>query len=155
MQITVIGIGNLLLRDEGFGVHLIRCLENRAALPAEVNLVDCGTAGMYMAPVLEECDRLIVVDIMALDRPPGTVCTLSGKDLQSGNIQLRMSPHQLGFLEIMGLVELRDRAPAVVEFIGIVPSDLEVGVELSDLLAGKVEVVADMVENRVREWLNA
>lgn len=155
MQITILGIGNLLLRDEGFGVHVIRHLETSTAVPAGVKLVDGGTAGMYMAQVLEECDRLIVVDILALDSPPGTIFTLSGKELQGGSRQLRMSPHQLGFLEVMGLCELRGRSPELVEFIGVVPSDLDVGVELSDLLASKVEVVAEMVGNRLREWLHA
>ncbi|MFO7761164.1 MAG: HyaD/HybD family hydrogenase maturation endopeptidase [Thermodesulfobacteriota bacterium] len=155
MQITVLGIGNLLLKDEGFGIHVIRHLENRTIFPAGVKLVDGGTAGMYMASVLEECDRLIVVDVLALDSLPGTICTLSGKEMQGGNVQLRMSPHQLGFLEIMSLCELRGESPDLVEFIGIVPFDLNVGTELSDLLASKVEVVAAMVENRLKEWLHA
>ncbi len=155
MKVTVIGIGNLLLKDEGFGVHVIQNLERRNLFPGEVDMVDCGTAGMYMAPVLEECDRLIVVDVLALNSPPGTIHTLDGKALQAGNLQLRMSPHQLGFLEIMSICKLRGRCPAVVEFIGVVPSELEAGVELSELLAPKVEVVADMVENRLKEWLDA
>ncbi|MFP3982406.1 MAG: HyaD/HybD family hydrogenase maturation endopeptidase [Desulfurivibrionaceae bacterium] len=155
MQITILGIGNLLLSDEGFGVHVIRHLEASPAVPAGVKLVDGGTAGMYMAQVLEECDRLIVVDILAFDSPPGTIYTLSGKELQGGSLQLRMSPHQLGLLEVMGLCELRGRSPELVEFIGVVPSDLEVGLELSGLLASKVETVAKMVENRLSEWLHA
>lgn len=155
MRITVLGIGNLLLKDEGFGIHVIRHLENRTSFPAGVKLVDGGTAGLYMASVLEECDRLIVVDVLGFDCLPGTICTLNGEELQGGNVQLRMSPHQLGFFEIMSICKLRGRSPDLVEFIGIVPFDLNVGTELSDLLASKIEVVAVMLENRLKEWLNA
>lgn len=150
-KIGVLGIGNLLLGDEGFGVHMIRYLEKHWLFPDEVQLMDGGTAGIYMAPFLEDVDRLIVVDVVAGDGPPGTVCLFDGEDLRGANAQLRMSPHQLGLLEVLEICRLRELAPAKVQFIGVVPGRIETGMELSAMLSGRVAEVAGMILNTLEE----
>jgi hydrogenase maturation protease len=150
-KIGVLGIGNLLLGDEGFGVHVIRYLENHWLFPEQVHLLDGGTAGIYMAPFLEDVDRLIVVDVVADDGPPGTICLFSGEDLRGANVQLRMSPHQLGLLEVLEICRLRDQAPAEIQFIGVVPAAIETGMELSALLSDRVIEVAAMILNALEE----
>ncbi|MCB2182493.1 MAG: HyaD/HybD family hydrogenase maturation endopeptidase [Desulfobulbaceae bacterium] len=141
----VLGIGNLLLKDEGFGVHVIRYLEENYRLPEEVLLQDGGTAGIYMAPFLEEVDNLIVVDVIGVDAPAGTVHRYNGEELRGANLQMSMSPHQLGLLEILEICKLRDQEPEHVEFIGIVPAEIDTWVGLSDTLSGKEIEVAEMV----------
>jgi hydrogenase maturation protease len=149
--IGILGIGNLLLGDEGFGVHVIRYLEKHWLFPEEVRLMDGGTAGIYMAPFLEDVDRLIVVDVVAGDGPPGAISLFSGEDLRGANVQLRMSPHQLGLLEVMEICRLRDQAPAEVQFIGVAPAQIETGIELSALLSDRVAEVAAMILNTLEE----
>jgi hydrogenase maturation protease len=150
-KIGVLGIGNLLLGDGGFGMHMIRYLENHWLFPDEVQLMDGGTAGIYMAPFLEDVDRLIVVDVVAGDGPPGTICRFNGEDLRGANAQLRLSPHQLGLLEVLEICRLRDQAPAEVQFIGVVPAQIETGMALSALLAGRVAEVAGMILSTLEE----
>ena len=148
--IGILGIGNLLLGDEGFGIHVIRYMEEHFSFPENVKLHDGGTAGIYMAPFFEEVDKLIVVDVVALDdAPAGSIHCFNGEDLHGATMQMSMSPHQLGILEILEICKLRDQAPEEVQFIGVVPASIDTTMELSSILQGKVAKVADMIKDRV------
>ncbi len=146
---AVIGAGNLLLRDEGFGVHLIRHMEQLCRLPRGVELVDGGTAGMYMAPVIESCGALLVVDTVALEAPPGSVHRFSLEEFRGRSLATSMSPHQVGILEIMEICKLRGMAPDRCDFLCVVPQDISSGVELTPLLASRLDHVSELV----LEWL--
>jgi len=148
-RIGVLGVGNLLLRDEGFGVHCIRHLDANYRFPEGVEVLDGGTSGLFLAPFLERWERAIVIDCVALDEPPGTVRTFSRGELETGLIPTRMSPHQVGILEILAICELRGKAPRQVEFFAVVPQDISTGVDLSATLAEKVPEVAAMVVERL------
>ena len=127
-QIGILGLGNLLLRDEGFGVHFINYLTDHYEIPAHVAVLDGGTAGIMMAPFIEDADILYVIDTVALrDQPPGSIHHFSDQDIQAGNIHARMSPHQVGLLEILDLCRIRETAPLQTEMITVVPEDLERG----------------------------
>ncbi len=147
----ILGIGNLLLKDEGFGVHVINYLEDNYRLPEEVHLQDGGTAGIYMAPFLEEVDSLIVVDVIGVDAAPGTLHRFNGDELMGANVQMSMSPHQLGLLEILEICKLRNQEPEHVEFIGIVPAEIDTHIGLSEALSGKEIEVAEMVVTLLKE----
>lgn len=146
-KIGVLGIGNLLLRDEGFGVHFIEKLNHFYQLPDNVQVLDGGTAGIMLAPFIEGVDVLYVIDTVSLDGEPGSIHRFTDKDVRSGNIQTRMSPHQVGLLEILSLCELRGRAPEKVEMITVVPEDLSTGIGLSSRLASRIDEVLGVLVN--------
>lgn len=137
-QVSILGIGNLLMGDEGFGTHVIRHLEACYSFPEDVTLHDVGTASIYLAPVLEGSDRVMVVDVISSDNPPGTFEFLDGDDIKGRNIQSHMSPHQVGILEIMEICRFRGKAPERLEFFCVVPERIETGVELTPLLQSRV-----------------
>jgi hydrogenase maturation protease len=141
----VLGIGNLLLRDEGFGVHLIRYLEARYVFPDMVSLMDGGTSGIFLAPFFEGVKRVLIVDVIRSDEPPGAILQFTQDQLKARSVQLRMSPHQVGVLEILEICKLRGKAPERVDFLGIAPSDLSTGLGLSPVLEDRLPVVAAMV----------
>ncbi len=151
-KIGIIGIGNLICGDEGFGVHTIQYLENNFIFPDNVILKDAGTAAIYMSPFLEECDPVLVIDVVDIDAAPGSVHFYDQADVKMGNIQTKMSPHQLGLLEIIEICRLRDAAPENVEFYCVVPQNLETSMELSPVLAPRVEEIAAMILKRVQEF---
>lgn len=150
-KIGIIGIGNLLCGDEGFGIHTINYLEENFIFPDSVVLKDAGTAGIYMSPFLEECDPVIVVDVVDIDAEPGSMHYYDVNDVKLGNIQTKMSPHQLGLLEILEICKLRDAAPDSVEFFCVVPADLDTNLELSALVAPRVPEIADKILTRLKE----
>ncbi|WP_035245242.1 HyaD/HybD family hydrogenase maturation endopeptidase [Desulfogranum mediterraneum] len=147
--IGILGIGNILLNDEGFGVHCVQQLEAAYQTPEQLLIFDGGTAGILLAPFIEECDQLIVIDVVNLDDEPGAVHCFTDREVRAGEIQTRMSPHQIGMLEILDICRIRGKVPEKVEFITVVPQDLETGMELSPLLQDRLRTVIGMVRERL------
>ena len=150
-KIGVAGIGNYLVGDEGFGVHVVHYLQEHYSFPESVEIQDVGTAGIYMAPFLEECDPILVIDVVDIAGEPGSYHFFDLKDVKAGNFQMRMSPHQLGLLEILEVSKLRDRAPEHVEFYTVIPKSLGDSIELSEVVAARKVEVAEMIIARLRE----
>lgn len=150
-KIGIVGVGNLICGDEGFGVHTIHHLEENYIFPENVIVKDAGTAGIYMSPFLEACDPVLVVDVVDIDAEPGSFHYYDMKDVKLGNIQTKMSPHQLGLLEIIEICRLREAAPEHIEFYTVVPQHLDTSLELSAPVAGRVKEVANMILQRMKE----
>ena len=150
-KIGIAGIGNLLLRDEGFGVHVVHYLQNTYDFPDNVDIQDVGTAGIYMAPFLETCDPVLVIDVVDIQGEPGSFHFFSLADVKAGTFQTRMSPHQLGLLEILEVCKLRGEHPEEVEFYTIIPKELTESIELSDVAEARKVEVAEMIIQRVKK----
>lgn len=150
-KIGIAGIGNFILRDEGFGVHVVHYLQENYTFPDNVEIQDIGTAGIYMAPFLEECDPVFVIDVVDIEGEPGSFHFFDLEDVRAGNFQTRMSPHQLGLLEILEVSKLRDAAPEHVEFYTVIPKELEESIELSDVVAKRKVEVAEMILARLAD----
>ena len=150
-KVGILGIGNLIVGDEGFGIHTVQYLEDNYIFPDHVLVKDGGTAGIYMSPFLEECDPVFVIDVVDIDAEPGSMHYYSSEDVKAGKISTRMSPHQLGLLEILEICKLRDAAPEKIEFYCVVPKTLETSMELSDVVAPRVKDIADIILKRLED----
>lgn len=148
-KIGIAGIGNLILGDEGFGVHLVHYLQDNYEFPDNVDIQDVGTAGIYMAPFLEECDPVLVIDVVDIEGEPASFHYFELDDVKAGNFQMRMSPHQLGLLEILEVSKLRGAAPEHIEFYTVIPKVLEESIELSEEVNSKKIEVAEMILKRL------
>ena len=144
-SIGIMGLGNLLLGDEGFGIHCIQYLEEHYILPDNVEVVDGGTGGILLAPFIEQFDELYVIDVVDIEDAPGSVHCFSDADVRSGDIQTRMSPHQIGMLDILDICRLRGKVPQQVHFITVVPDCLDTGMELTPLLADRMKDVLEVL----------
>ncbi len=148
-DVAILGIGNLLMGDEGFGVHVIRHLEETYTFPDNVQLHDAGTAGIYLGPLLEDSDWVMVVDVIKSDNPPGTLEYLDDNDISGTNIQTSMSPHQLGILEIIAICKLRGNEPETVDCLCAVPENIALGLELTDTLQQRVAEIGVEIVGRL------
>ncbi len=148
-MVGILGIGNILIRDEGFGVHCVQRLQELYQVPDNVEVLDGGTAGIMLAPFIESVDLLYVIDTVNGGGEPGSIHCFSDSDVRAGNIQGRMSPHQLGLLEILSLCQLRGEAPEQVELITVVPQDLSTGLGLSPVVEARIPEVIDMLIDRL------
>jgi hydrogenase maturation protease len=136
MKTLVFGAGNLLLSDEGFGVHFIQYLQEHYEFPDDVELYDGGTLGIMVSHMLEDADRVYLVDVIEAKGEPGEVFRYDKEDFMLNRLPVKMSPHQIGIQEVLALSELRDRCPAEISLFGVIPSSYEAGAELSPLLKG-------------------
>jgi len=147
----VLGVGNLLLSDDGFGIHTIQRLQDAVQLPEEVQVLDGGTAGLDLLYHLEGISRLIIVDAVAAGEPPGTVTRISGDRVPS-YISLKMSPHEIGMPDMLMAAKLRDLYPDEVLVLGVQPQTLDVGIELSPVVADQVDVLVEAILDQLEAW---
>ena len=145
--VLVLGMGNLLLEDEGLGVRALEVLQQRYEIPTEVELLDGGTTGMGLLDDISGREHLIVLDAVQTGDPPGTLVRLAGDDVPV-YFGMRISPHQLGLSDVLATLELSGEKPAEVVVLGLVPQSLEMDLELSELIAEKLGA---LVESAVTE----
>jgi hydrogenase maturation protease len=145
----VLGLGNILLRDEGVGVRVVEALAERYVLPAGVEIVDGGTCGMDLLDTLAGCDHLLVCDAVRTGAAPGSMVKLVG-DRVPALFQVRYSPHQLGLMDVLATLNLTGEAPATLTLIGIVPADLSLGLELSPVVAEAAERAVEELAGELR-----
>lgn len=147
MNTLVLGIGNVLLRDEGVGVHVVRALEE-AELPNGVETLDGGTSGADLIDWIAGRDKVIVVDATSADGRPGTVYRLSVEDLIRKTASLG-SLHEFGFLETYLMARQLGCAPREVVIFGVEPADIEFGLELSASVRAQLPRVVELVLKEV------
>jgi hydrogenase maturation protease len=148
----VLGLGNLLNSDEGFGVHVLRALQaDVAARYPRIDFVDGGTLGLNLLPMVEQASRLLLVDCVDAGSEPGTVVELAGEEipLYSG---VKVSLHQTTFQEVLGLAQIRDSLPPNLQLIGVQPASLAIGTELSPLVSARVPHVVARIEALIKRW---
>ncbi|UCC66628.1 MAG: HyaD/HybD family hydrogenase maturation endopeptidase [Deltaproteobacteria bacterium] len=138
----IIGVGNLILKDEGVGVHVVRELAGRE-LPSGVEAIDGGTATMDLLPVIHEAARIIVIDALRAGGEPGTIYKLFPEDLTCES-ERPLSLHQVGLLEVLGMArQLGGNGEAVI--IGVEPKEISWGMELSPEIVAKIPNVIEAV----------
>ncbi len=143
-KILVIGMGNVLMQDEGVGVRAIEELESRYLIPEHVALMDGGTTGMELFEPIRNCDQLLVADAVNTGAPYGSLVRIANGDIPAF-FQTKISNHQLGLSDLLALLALKDAVPEHVAIIGMVPHSLEnklgLTVEAAAGLARMVEML--------------
>lgn len=146
----VLGAGNLLLSDEGFGVHFVRHLEKHYPLPTWVELVDAGTLGVMIAHKVEEANRVYIIDTVLAEATPGTVLRYNRDAIMLGRIPVKLSQHQAGIQEMLLVSELRGCCPQEITFIGVIPLTMQPGCELSPVLTAILDPLARQLADELR-----
>jgi hydrogenase maturation protease len=144
---VVIGVGNLLRRDEGIGIHVIKALQEMN-LPADIRLIDGGTAPDLIA-YTGVGDKIIIIDAATAGGEAGSVYRFRPDDL-SGDKKTLASAHELGFIESLKLTELTGNEPSEAIIIGIEPKDTGWGTELSPELKKRVKAIVKVVLREIK-----
>lgn len=121
-RILILGLGNILMQDEGVGVRVVEILQDRYTFSSNVRMMDGGTLGLRLMNPILETDHLIVVDAVRTGSPPGTLHRLSIEDLRT-NVKGKQSLHQVDFLETLQYVKIVGRLPTTV-IIGVEPAEM-------------------------------
>lgn len=133
-KLTVLGIGNILMRDEGVGVHILTDLQKRR-WPEDVEFIDGGVGGLSLLTVIERAERLLVIDAAQMNLQPGEFRVIAPGQIVQESAQGRLSLHELPFIETLRLCEQFSRAPREVTILAIQPAVIESGLALSDDLS--------------------
>jgi hydrogenase maturation protease len=151
MAILVLGLGNLLMGDDGFGPRVVELLEERHVWSETVRLVDGGTLGLDLLPQLEGVKRLLIIDALDLGSAPGTVFRLAGDEVPRAFAN-KLSVHQMGLQDLLAVAELQGHLPPQLVVWGAQAGTIELGLELTPAVAEAVEEVALRVAEELRGW---
>ncbi len=145
--ILILGIGNILLRDEGVGVRVIEAMGDMT-LPPEVELVDGGTAGADLLDVIADRRKVIVIDAMNADVEPGTILRLGVEDL-AAPASPDVSLHEIGLLESLSMARHLGCAPQEVVIFGVRPAEVRPGDTLSDSLVAALPRIIALINEEL------
>ena len=143
MRAVVLGIGNIILSDEGIGVRAVEAFERRFRLPENILAIDGGTTSMMLIDQLSAVDFLLVFDTIVAGKPPGTVIKLAGDEVPAF-FRRKLSPHQISLSDLLASLEFLGQAPKDIVVIGVQPVTLELGLELTPPVAERVPELVEM-----------
>ena len=150
-QVLVLGIGNILNTDEGVGVHAVRALQAKYGEPAGFALLDGGTLGLNLLPLVDDATHLLIMDAVDAGRPAGTVIELHGEQIPLFG-GAKLSEHQLTFQEVLGLALLRHTLPENLALLGVQPESLAIGIGMSPVVQDALPELLKQAEALLAVW---
>ena len=151
-ETLVLGLGNILLGDEGVGVRVVERLIEQYEFPEGVRVMDGGTLGLDLLPYVEEASRLLVIDAVQARKPPGTLVRMEGDEIPVFLDASKVSPHQEGLQDLLAVAVLKGYLPDEVVFLGAQIKALGVGLDLSEPVAAQVDALGQMVLGELIRW---
>jgi hydrogenase maturation protease len=142
--ITILGLGNILMKDEGFGVHFVRWIENRWRLPDTVEFIEGGVMAYALLGPVCGCEHLIVIDVLKTDDESGAIYRFTLAEIEP-KLPPPTSAHEVQFLDVLCKAEMLDEAPEVV-FLCIVPVNVrDMDLEMSPLMREKFPLMEEVL----------
>jgi hydrogenase maturation protease len=149
--VTIMGLGNILMMDEGVGVHTVKVFQERYAVPDYVEIIDGGAAGLDLLPFIDGREKLLMIDAVNFDREPGYIDILENEAIPA-KFSTKTSLHHLGLLDVLSIVKLSDTSPKEICIIGIQPRSMELGLDMSPEIWDKVNELVERMVSKLQEW---
>ena len=148
INVLVLGLGNILLSDEGAGVKAIEELRTRYECSDAVEFIDGGTMGLELLAYFEERSHILIIDAIKTGRKPGTIVKIEDPPAYFSS---KTSPHQIGLTDVMGIAVITDNMPQHITLFGIEPKQLSTGLDLSPEVARNLDRLVDMVTAELKD----
>jgi len=150
-RISVLGIGNILLSDEGVGVHAVNAIKKKYAFSPEIEILDGGTMGLDLLPVFQTQNKIIIIDAVDFKKEPGHVGAIEGNKIPTV-LNTKLSVHHIGFSDLLYAAKLTRDIPPEVYLVGIQPKSLDVSLEMTDEIRTRLDDVIDLAIQKLKEW---
>ncbi len=152
-EVLILGIGNLLWADEGFGVRAVEALHRRYRLPDSVKVMDGGTQGLYLLPYVQGAKRLLIFDAIDYGLRPGTLKMVRDDEVPRFTGAKKMSLHQTGFQDVLSAAELLGGIPEEMLLIGVQAEMLDDwGGSLTDAISAQVDPAVELAVQQLNAW---
>lgn len=153
VHIKVVGVGNLLWADEGFGVRCIEALADRWEFPPEVELLDGGTLGLGLVPLLQEATHVLLFDTVDHHGEPGSLILARDREIPRFMGRDKMSVHQVGMNDVLASLEMLGHRPAAFTLIGVKPVNLaEYGGSLAPEVRAQLPQALELALAELERW---
>ena len=151
-MITIVGLGNILQKDEGVGVHFVQWFQKRHDYGESVNVVDGGTLGFLLLDLVCQSELLLVVDAVQIDAEPGSLFRFTPDDIPP-EMLCQGTVHDVTFLQVLSQAELMQKAPRESVILGIVPEDMKgVGLGVSPIIEKQFPRIETLVLKELKRW---
>ena len=151
LRVLVLGLGNLILQDEGLGIKILQWLRWTYAWPTNVTLMDGGVMGLEILPYIEEAEAVLIIDAVRSGKPPGSLVRLDNDEIPAV-IALKFSVHQVGFQETMAMAHLRGTVPKHLVLWGIEPGNIALGMTLTPPVLSKTRELTRAILDELASW---
>lgn len=152
-DVVVLGVGNSLWGDDGFGVCALDLFARSYDVPENVTLLDGGTRGLYLTPWIQGSRRLLIFDAVDLKLEPGTLIRLEKDEIPRLGGSARIDLHQMNLQDMLATAELMGQLPEDMALIGVQPVTLDnFGGGLSETVRAAILPALDLAARRLREW---
>ena len=149
----ILGIGNILWADEGFGIRCVETLHERFTFPDDVRVLDGGTQGIFLVPWVAAARRLLIFDAIDFGLEPGTLKIIHGADVPRYMGAKKMSMHQTGFQEVLAMADLSGDLPEELALVGVQPELLDdFGGSLTDCVKAQLDPALQAGRTILDEW---
>jgi hydrogenase maturation protease len=149
--ILVLGLGNILLRDEGLGVRALERLQAEVDLPSRVRALDGGTMGLDLLPYIAGASRLLILDALRMGGAPGSLVRLEDDEIPAA-LAIKLSVHQVGLQELLAASRFQGTLPARITLLGIEPETIEWGLDFSPPVSAALDALVDAAVRELRAW---
>ncbi len=152
-KLTILGVGNLLLSDEGAGIRAVEKLQKIESISKNPNIkiIDGGTLGLDLLPIFEESEKLIIIDCVRGGEEPGTIYTMKLEDIKLKGRDLKLSMHDFTLVDVINLAKALGKKLPDITIYGIEPESFEMGMELTEKVAEAVDKVVEEIKTVVEK----
>ncbi len=151
MRVVVMGVGNVLMSDEGVGVHAITTLADHYDFPDHVEVIDAGTSGMDCLDRIADADLLLIADCMrSKDKAPGTITRLADDQIDAW-FKTKISPHQVGLSDVLAACSFHGMSPKRVVLLGMQPQSFDTSMDLTPAVAAQLPVLVEALLTELRD----
>jgi len=151
LNIAVFGIGNMLLSDDGVGIHVLHKLQNEFNFSPSIELIDGGTKGLDLLPLFENRDRVLIIDAANFKKAPGTIDTVEGDNIPAF-LSTKLSVHQIGLPDMLYAAKLMDIMPQETCLIGMQPLSMDTATDMSEVVSSQMDNLIERVIGKLNEW---
>ncbi|MBW6511151.1 MAG: HyaD/HybD family hydrogenase maturation endopeptidase [Desulfuromonadaceae bacterium] len=151
MSILVLGLGNMLMNDDALGVKIVQVLQSDYRFPPQVKVIDGGTLGLDLLPMLEGIDRLLIIDALEIGAHPGTILRVTGDEVPRV-FASKLSIHQMGVQDLLTVAELQGYLPRELVVWGVQPGSIEMEMALTPEVSRALPQVIAAVIDELTRW---
>ncbi len=151
MEVCIIGVGNILMQDEGVGPKVVELLRKEYTFEPEIEIIDGGTLGLDLLPYIEKYKKIIIVDVVDFGKEAGFIKVLKGDEIPP-YLRTKLSVHHVGVQDLLEVARLMNFLPEELVLVGIQPESIDLGLDLTSTLAGKLNELTDEVIKILSKW---
>lgn len=151
MDIGIIGVGNILMQDEGIGPKVAEFLKDNYTFDPDIEIIDGGTLGLELLPYIEKYKKLIIVDVVDFGKKPGFIKILRGEEIPP-YLRTKLSAHHVGVQDLIEVARIMNFLPEELVLVGIQPESIDLGLDLTPTLADKLKELINEVLKILSMW---